>query len=267
MTILIPMAGAGSRFKKSGYTKHKPVIQVTNRNNGHKIPMVVAATNDIPNANNINSKIIYIYRDFHKKDKIEKEIKKYYTNSHFKTLDYLTKGQACTCLTAKKHINNNQELIIGACDNGMVFDKNKFETAKNNCDVLIFTFRNNDTVSKKPEAYGWVRTNDNNVATDISVKIPISNFPKNDHAIVGTFWFRKGTSFVTSSEKMIKEKDMINNEFYVDQAIKHCLELNLKVKVFEIDRYICWGTPKDYEDYENTLKYWQSFYKIENWIK
>ena len=53
----------------------------------------------------------------------------------------------------------------------------------------------------------------------------------------------------------IVEKIRINPGNYVDRK---------SFKVFEIDRYICWGTPKDYEDYENTLKYWQSFYKIEN---
>jgi hypothetical protein len=30
----------------------------------------------------------------------------------------------------------------------------------------------------------------------------------------------------------------------------------LNVKVFEVDDYICWGTPDDYE----TFVYWQSFF-------
>jgi hypothetical protein len=34
MNILIPMAGAGSRFVKEGYAKHKPVIPVTDRRSG-----------------------------------------------------------------------------------------------------------------------------------------------------------------------------------------------------------------------------------------
>ena len=67
MNILIPMAGAGSRFAKEGYTKHKPVIAVTDRRSGKKIPMVVAATLDLPEI--AKSKIIYVDRDFHKKFK------------------------------------------------------------------------------------------------------------------------------------------------------------------------------------------------------
>ena len=32
-------------------------------------------------------------------------------------------------------------------------------------------------------------------------------------------------------------------------------------KVFEIDDYICWGTPDDYE----TFVYWQSFFHKVSW--
>ena len=39
------------------------------------------------------------------------------------------------------------------------------------------------------------------------------------------------------------------------------LELGYKVKVFEVEDYICWGTPDDYE----TFVYWQSFFHKVSW--
>ena len=39
------------------------------------------------------------------------------------------------------------------------------------------------------------------------------------------------------------------------------INLGYKVKVFEIEDYICWGTPNDYE----TFVYWQSFFSKVNW--
>ncbi len=91
------------------------------------------------------------------------------------------------------------------------------------------------------------------------MKKPISDDPINDHAIVATFWFRHGSDFVKCAEEMIAANDRINNEFYVDQSIKYCIKAGLSVKVFEIDRYIGWGTPADYENYEKTLEYWHRF--------
>ena len=63
---------------------------------------------------------------------------------------------------------------------------------------------------------------------------------------------------------MIKADDRINGEFYVDQVIKYVLKLGYKAKVFEIDRYIGWGTPEDYENYQKTFEYWRGFCQKEH---
>lgn len=263
MIILIPMAGAGSRFSEKGYKVHKPAILTTDRRTGKKVPMVVAATMDIPGHENEKNRIIYIDRDFHKKDGVEQVIKEYYPRAEFITLDYLTEGQASTCLLAKDKINTDQELIIAGCDNGMVVNRDAFDKERQICDMLVFTYRNNPAVLAKPEAYGWCVIDDKDNVTRMSVKKPISQTPMKDHAVVATFWFKHGRDFVRATEKMIQENDRINNEFYVDKVIDHAINLGLKVKVFEIDRYIGWGTPKDYEEYEATIDYWKGFLNAE----
>lgn len=250
MKILIPMAGAGSRFKREGYKISKPLILVNQR------PMVIEATNHLPKGD----KYIYICRSNSiEDDNVDKEIKRYYPFSKFITVNHLTEGQASTCLLAKYEINNNEELVIGACDNGMIWDKKKFLFEKNEADCLVWTFRNNVTVVNKPESYGWVEVSKENFARRVSVKIPISKNPISDHAIVGTFWFKKGKFFVNAAEKMIAKNRRINNEFYVDECINELIEIGLRVKIFEVDKYICWGTPNDLRTYE----YWHEFHKTQ----
>ena len=111
--------------------------------------------------------------------------------------------------------------------------------------------------------YGWMIIDDNDNVIGTSIKKAISDYPMNDHAVVATFWFRKGSIFVEATEKMIAENDRINNEFYVDQVAKHVLDLGYTAKVFEIDRYIGWGTPRAYENYTQTIRYWEKFIKDE----
>lgn len=251
MNILIPMAGAGSRFKKEGYEVSKPLILVNQK------PMVVEATRHLPKGD----KYIYVCRRNNiEDDNIDIEIKKYYPNSQFMIVNELTEGQASTCLLAKDEINNNEELIIGACDNGMIWDEKKFLSERNDADCLVWTFRKNVTVVNKPEAYAWVDINEKKMAKIVSVKVPISDDPISDHAVVGTFWFKKGKYFIKAAEKMITKNRRINNEFYVDESINYLIESGKKVKVFEVDKYICWGTPNDLKSYE----YWQQFHKTQN---
>ena len=261
--ILIPMAGAGKRFSDEGYKLHKPVIPVTDRKTGDKIPMVICATKDLPDVCLSGSNIVYVDRQFHKNDGVEEEIKKYYPEAQFITVEKLTEGQASTCLLAKEIIDNDDELLIAGCDNGMIINHEKFENLKSQCDMIVFTYRNNEAVLANPNAYGWVITDENNNIAGISIKKSISENPMNDHAIVATFWFKKGKIFVEAAEKMIKENDRVNGEFYVDTVISHILDLGYSAKIFEIDRYIGWGTPKDYEEYEKTIQYWKEFIEIE----
>jgi len=65
---------------------------------------------------------------------------------------------------------------------------------------------------------------------------------------------------------MIRENDRIHGEFYVDEAIRHVLELGYRAKVFEIQRYIGWGTPMDYENYMQTIQYWEQFVHDERYL-
>ena len=259
MNIIIPMAGAGQRFADEGYKTHKPAILTTDRRNGKKYPMVVCATRDLPGVAIQGENITYIDRNFHKNDGVEAEILKHYPKSSFITVEQLTEGQACTCLLAKEKINNEEELLIAGCDNGMVMDDDKFYSLKKECDVIVFTYRHNEAVLAKPDAYGWVEVDGNGRITGLSIKKAISATPMEDHAIVATFWFKHGYDFVRAAEKMIAENDRINGEFYVDEVIKHAVEAGLDARVFEIDRYIGWGTPKDYEEYMAALNYWKEF--------
>ncbi len=267
MNIVIPMAGAGQRFRNEGYTISKPAIPTIDRRTGKILPMVVCATKDLPGADDAKNKIIYIDRSFHREEGVEDRIKEYYPQASFITIEKLTRGQACTCLLAKEIINNAESLLIAGCDNGMVYDVDQFLELTKKCDVIVFTYRHNQSVLENPNAYGWVYADKNtNKITRVSVKKAISDNPMEDHAVVATFWFRRGSDFVRAAERMIKENDTINNEFYVDETIKHCIELGMDTRVFEIDRYIGWGTPKDYENYQATIKYWREYTDAEGFL-
>lgn len=266
MNILIPMAGEGQRFKDEGYKTSKPAILTYDRKDGSQKPMVVLAALDLPGIDNPENQLIFVDRDFHKTDGVEAIISKNFPRAQFITVKHLTEGQACTCMLAKEIIDGDEELLIAGCDNGMDFNDKKFQGLKAENDVIVFTYTNNEAVLKNPNAYGWMIVDENNRIIGTSIKKAISDNPIKDHAVVATFWFRKGSIFVQAAEKMIAENDRVNNEFYVDQVIKHTLDLGYKASIFDIDRYICWGTPTDYEIYQKSYEYWKGFMEKEKLI-
>ena len=68
----------------------------------------------------------------------------------------LTEGQASTCLLAKKYLDEGDQLIIGACDNEMIYDLHSHNEILKRNDALIWTFRKNISVLSNPKMYGWV---------------------------------------------------------------------------------------------------------------
>lgn len=264
--VLIPMAGAGQRFADAGYRVHKPAIPTIDRYDGKEKPMVVCATKDLPGVAADGSNVIYVDRTFHREDGVEDAIRSYYKKAQFITIDRLTEGQACTCMLAKDYLDPEEELLIAGCDNGMDIDRAAFEEVKRTCDCVVFTYRHNEAVLQNPNAYGWMLTDGEGNITGTSIKKAISDTPMEDPAVVATFWFKKARVFMDATEKMIRENDRINGEFYVDQTVKHVLDLGYRAKIFDIDRYVGWGTPADYEGYQNTYAYFKTFLMQEGLI-
>jgi len=263
MIILIPMGGEGSRFKEAGYITNKACIPLTDRHTGQKLPMIVCSMKDMPEISNIDNKVICIDRDFHKINGTEDVILKYFPNTIF-IHDHVLLDQAFGCFLAREYLQSEEELFIGACDNGFVYNKDEFNKIKSNFDVLMISHSNDNNIAQNPNAHSWAKLKPNsNELESISLKKTVSNNPMNDHATTGMFWFKNSSVFLNNLEKMIWNKDSLNGKYYVDKVLQYCIESNLKVGYFDV-KYICYGTPIDYENYESTINYWKEFLKKEN---
>jgi NDP-sugar pyrophosphorylase family protein len=251
-TTLIPLAGAGSRFTKEGYKEPKPLIDVSGK------PMILQANNQLP-ASEHNAYVCL--KDHVEQYNVDKVILTEQPNANITIIDEVTQGQAITCEMGMSKIANDAPLLIAACDNGMIWNHKKYASLLNNKDIdaIVWTFRGHPSSRNNPQMYGWVKTHstgDFTKATGVSVKQAISNTPEQDHAIVGTFYFRRSELFKLALENLVNENTRVNGEFYVDSLIGVLIDMDFKVAAFEVDAYIGWGTPNDYE----TFKYWQSFF-------
>ena len=251
---LIPLAGRGSRFAKVGYKDPKPLIEVSSK------PMIIQAANSLPNSQN---HIFVTLQEHLDNYPLEKTLKDEYQDAKIVAIEEVTQGQAITCSLGLKDADTDASLLVAATDNGMIYNHDRYQELikDENVDAIIFTFRHHISSKNNPQMSGWVKTNPKNNATGVSVKVPISDTPYEDHAIVGTFWFKKMEYFNKALENLLVKDIKVNGEYYVDSLMGELIELGLSVKVFEVDDYICWGTPDDYE----TFVYWQSFFHKVDW--
>ena len=251
-SLLFPMAGKGSRFKENGYMLPKPLIPVSGKH------MAVQALMDLPQTE--YQKFI-LRKDMVNLNEIIEALKNNASKPLFSFLEYMTDGQASTCIEGVDGLDIDKPVTIAACDNGMIYDSKNFDSlfCLDNVDVIVWAARGYPGAIRSPEMYGWIDTDNNGNVINISVKKPLSN-PKNDPIVVGTFTFKKLDYFLKCVDKMKQRKAKINNEYYIDTAINDAISMGLRCVIFEIENYICWGTPNDLK----TFEYWQRCFS--NWM-
>ena len=236
------MAGEGKRFKEAGYVVPKPLIKVDEK------PMVVKALQSLPKA---SKNILIVQKNHLNVVDFKSLLKNYFENIVIVEIDYLTEGQASTCLLAEPYIPKNSILNIGACDIGFKYDKKKYKETLDQFDSFIWTYNNNPNVLKNPEMYGWVKTKYNsNEIEQVSCKKPISDKLIEDQVVSGTFTFKNSDLFFEGTKKLILENDRVNGEFYLDNVFNH---LTHKSSIFKVEKYYSWGTPSELKNYHEKI--------------
>ena len=243
--VVVPMAGLGQRFADRGWTTVKPLISVSGK------PMVVRAASDMPAA---DEHVFVLRRDLPGLDEIQQSILQAFPHAKFVVLEKLTDGQARTALAGVAHVDQDKPVTIGACDNGMLYDRDAYAKllADPETDVIVWVMRGHPGAIRNPKQYGWVDEQDG-LVKGVSVKVSLGD-PAKDASIIGTFTFKRAEDFVRSAERMIAREARVNNEFYIDMAINDAVALGLKCRILEVHHYIGWGTPDDLL----TFEYWQS---------
>jgi HAD superfamily hydrolase (TIGR01509 family) len=227
LNVLIPMAGAGSRFQQAGYTFPKPLIEVGSK------PMIQVVIENL----NIKANYIFIVQKEHyEKYNLETVLNLIQPGCTIIQTEGVTQGAACTTLLAKDYINNDNPLIIANSDQYIEWDSNNtlYAFTTEGIDGGIITFK-----STHPK-WSYAKLDEKGFVYEVAEKQPIS-----DNATVGVYYWKQGKSYVDSAEKMIDKNIRVNNEFYVCPVFNQLIQQGGKVRIKEIKKMWGLGTPED----------------------
>lgn len=235
INIVIPMAGAGSRFKVAGYETAKPFIKINGK------MMIEHVLDSIQNSNAVYTLIIQeeFKNQYHK----ELEILSKNYNVNYTSVKKLTQGACCTCLSAHNIINNDNLVVFVDADN--FFDNEKFnsfisDAQKRNLDGSLLTFNTDKS------CFSFAKTDNKGYVIETKEKEVISN-----HAIVGAYLFARGKDFVKFAIDMIIYGDKTKNEYYMSNVYNWAIKGGLKIGCFDIGKtdWNCVGTPEQLREY------------------
>jgi len=236
LNVLIPMAGAGSRFAQAGYTFPKPLIEVDGK------PMIQVVVENL----NIEAHFIFlVQKEHYEKYNLQYLLGLIAPGCDIIQVDGMTEGSACTTLLAKDYINKDEPLLIANSDQYVEWNSNECLYAFNadGIDAGIVTFE-----ATHPK-WSYAKVNDDGFVSEVAEKKPISN-----EATCGIYFWKKGSDYVKYAEQMIAKNVRTNNEFYVCPVFNEAIGDDKKIRVKRINRMWGIGTPEDLNYYLENRK-------------
>jgi HAD superfamily hydrolase (TIGR01509 family) len=236
LNVLIPMAGAGSRFEQAGYTFPKPLIEIHNK------PMIQVVVENL----GFEANYIFVVQKSHReKYNLDTVLNLIAPGCTVVEVDGITEGAACTSLLAREFIDNDAPLFFANSDQFVEWNAAEFmyRMQESDADGGIVTFK-----ATHPK-WSYAKVDEDGFVTEVAEKNPIS-----DNATVGYYYWKKGSDFVKYADEMVEKNIRVNNEFYVCPVFNQAIEDDKKIRIKEVDGMWGLGTPEDLNYYLENYK-------------
>ena len=236
MTIVITMAGMGSRFKKAGYKVPKYMIVSKGRS------LFEWSMLSLEGFKSEENKYFFVVRKADDsscfiKNECEKLAIK---NFEIIEIDSLTDGQATTAMLVSEKWNKNSALLIYNIDTYV--EENEMNTTQIEGDGFIPCFYGEGT------HWSFVKTDESNKAIEIREKDKIS-----DNCTLGAYYFKSCLLYENLyNEYYSSEENMEKGEKYVAPLYNYLISKGGEVKISIVDKkkVHVLGTPEELNIFE-----------------
>lgn len=237
LTIVVPMAGRGSRFADAGYALPKPLLPV------HGVPMIeVVAANLSPSE---PARFVFVCRREHLSDHgFQAGLEQAAPGCAIVPIDSVTEGAACTVLLAEHEIDPDDVLVIANSDQWVdhAFDAHLDVLRREALDGLIMTMTADDP------KWSFVELDAERRVTNVVEKEVVS-----DEATVGIYTFARGADFVRAAKAMIAAGKRVNGEYYVAPVYNELIAEGAAIGIDNVGSegagMYGLGIPADYESF------------------
>lgn len=233
MTIVITMAGLGSRFAKAGYTVPKYMIEAKGKT------LFDWSMDSLKGYNKADTEYIFVVR---KEDKAEDFIVSHcqaaqIANRKIVEIDKLTDGQAATAMLAAPYWKKDSELMIYNIDTFVESYELKAEDIAGDGYIPCF--------HAEGDHWSFVKLDESKRAVEVREKFRIS-----DNCTLGAYYFKSCKLYEDLYEEYYADEDNLEQgEKYVAPLYNFMIQKGMDVRISIIDfgKVHVLGTPEELE--------------------
>ena len=239
--ILTLMAGKGNRMKSIDKVK-KPYLEID------KTLLFKFCTRNFQS----NKDNIFALNG----DEEDEKYKKYFQDSK-QIFVGETKSSVETLFLAinQANLSDDDSILILSCDAVINLNWNDFIINKKNqknCEAVVFSFSNYPHAYWRPNKYGWLKLNQDKSIGEIGYKTGWDADYSNP-IVTGHFWFPNISRLKNNLKNFeISLENNKNKDMSIDEFCQYLIGNNKKVYSYEVDDFLCLGTPQEFRTYE----YW-----------
>lgn len=229
INLVMPMAGAGSRFKDMGYNMPKPLIMIKG------FPFFYWSALSVTKKINIKHLIFIVLNEHCEMYGIDSSIRQYFPDAVVIKIPNIFPGAVYTAMEGIKAINNKYPVIINDCDHMFRCSALEETVIKNNGikGAGLLTFE-----SDIPR-YSYVKYDGERIMGTVEKEV-VSN-----HAICGAYIFQDKNLFLRYSNEYVK--DCPYNECFISGVFNLIAKDGIPINEYELDWHVEYGTPEEYE--------------------
>ncbi|MCE1247380.1 MAG: NTP transferase domain-containing protein [Firmicutes bacterium] len=252
MQVIIPMAGQGTRFRNAGYNLPKTLIEVEGK------PIIEHVIDMFPGETNI---VFIVAENQVEENSITDLLKKLVPTAKIAVIPPHKLGPVHTVAAAFDFIDDNEPVTVNYCDFSVLWDYENYKRtmASTKCDGCVTAYRGFHPHSLGNTMYAYMREKDNYML-EIREKEAFTDNRMNEYASAGTYYFRTGALLKKYYDEALKLNMTTNGEFYASLPYNLMARDGLKVYIYELEKFLQWGTPEDLEEYLKWSDYFLNYF-------
>lgn len=231
MTVIITMAGLGSRFRKAGYNCPKYMIEAKGKT------LFEWSMDSLIGYNRHVSKYVFVVRkEDNTEDFIKDKMKKYGIDDvEVIGIDYLTDGQATTCMLAIPYCDPDKAIMVYNIDTYVEPNEMKYEDIQGDGHIPCF--------HAEGDHWSFAKLDDRGNVTEVREKVRIS-----DNCTLGAYYFSSARLYKELyNEYYADESRLEKNEKYIAPIYNYMIEKGMKITISIVDakKVHVLGTPEE----------------------
>lgn len=237
MTVIITMAGLGSRFRKAGYACPKYMIEAKGKT------LFEWSMDSLVGYNNHVSKYVFVVRKEDNTEAFIKEKMLIYGISNVEVIgiDYLTDGQATTCMLAIPYCDPGKSILVYNIDTYIEPYEMKYEDISGEGHIPCF--------HADGDHWSFVKLDEFGRAVEVREKKRIS-----DNCTLGAYYFSSANLYKSLYEEYYKDdRNLEKNEKYIAPLYNFMIEKGMSITISIVDnkKVHVLGTPEELQIFLN----------------